>query len=121
MDFWKGMTCAQALIFVAYLLYGCFVYVSYVYHWLVSSVTDAQKAFQGQFTLPLAYQGVAKYGWQTLGNMLSLLSGIIAAGLYGNIGISEDIGATYVYSFLMSLLQRLCTSTLLKTGSTALD
>ena len=28
MDFWKGMTCAQALIFSAYLLYGCFIYVS---------------------------------------------------------------------------------------------
>jgi len=70
MDFWKGMAMAQALIFVAYLLYGCFVY-----------------AFQGQFTLPLAFQGVSKYSWQTVGNVLSLITGIIAAGLYGNIGI----------------------------------
>jgi len=70
MDFWKGMTMAQALIFVAYLMYGCFVY-----------------AFQGQFTLPLAFQGVSKFSWQTLGNVLSLITGIIAAGLYGNIGI----------------------------------
>ncbi|KIJ93769.1 hypothetical protein K443DRAFT_111538 [Laccaria amethystina LaAM-08-1] len=70
MDFWKGMTLAQALIFTAYLLYGAFVY-----------------AFQGQFTLPLAYQGVSKFSWQTVGNVLSLVTGIIAAGLYGNIGI----------------------------------
>lgn len=70
MDFWKGMVMAQALIFSAYLLYGVFVY-----------------AFQGQFTLPLAYQGVSKFAWQTVGNVLSLVTGIIAAGLYGNIGI----------------------------------
>ncbi|KAF8187421.1 transmembrane amino acid transporter protein-domain-containing protein [Pholiota molesta] len=70
MDFWKGMTMAQALIFVAYLLYGCFVY-----------------AFQGQFTLPLAFQGVSKHSWQNLGNVIALITGIIAAGLYGNIGI----------------------------------
>ncbi|KAF9554688.1 hypothetical protein CPC08DRAFT_712698 [Agrocybe pediades] len=70
MDFWKGMTMAQLLIFVAYLLYGAFIY-----------------AFQGQFTLPLAYQGVSRHSWQNLGNVLSLITGIIAAGLYGNIGI----------------------------------
>jgi amino acid permease len=70
MDFWKGMAMAQMLIFTAYLLYGCFVY-----------------AFQGQFTLPLAFQGVSKFAWQTLGNVLALITGIIAAGLYGNIGI----------------------------------
>lgn len=69
-DFWKGMCCAQALIFTAYLLYGVFVY-----------------SFQGQFTLGLAYQGVSKYSWQTVGNVLALITGIIAAGLYGNIGI----------------------------------
>lgn len=70
MDFWKGMCCAQALITVAYLLYGVYVY-----------------SFQGQFTLPLAYLGVSKYSWQTVGNALALITGIIAAGLYGNIGI----------------------------------
>ncbi|KII95622.1 hypothetical protein PLICRDRAFT_121216 [Plicaturopsis crispa FD-325 SS-3] len=69
-DFWKGMVCAQLLIFFAYLLYGVFVY-----------------SFQGQYTLGLAYQGVSKYSWQTVGNVLALITGIIAAGLYGNIGI----------------------------------
>ncbi|KAF8735056.1 hypothetical protein AX14_002816 [Amanita brunnescens Koide BX004] len=70
MDFWKGWAIAQSVIFVVYLLYGCFIY-----------------AYQGQFTLPLAYQGVSKYAWQTVGNVLSLITGLIAAGLYGNIGI----------------------------------
>ncbi|KAG0203013.1 hypothetical protein BGX28_004567 [Mortierella sp. GBA30] len=70
MDFWKGMAMAQSLIFVAYLVYGVFVY-----------------SYQGQFTLPLAYQGVSKYSWQTVGNVMALITGIVAAGLYGNIGI----------------------------------
>ena len=35
----------------------------------------------------VSYQGVSVYGWQTVGNMLAVLSGLIAAGLYGNIGI----------------------------------
>ncbi|KAJ6591491.1 transmembrane amino acid transporter protein-domain-containing protein [Mycena vulgaris] len=70
MDFWKGMVLAQAFVFTAYLVYGVVFYSQ-----------------QGQFTLPLAYQGVSKYAWQTIGNVLALVSGIIAAGLYGNIGI----------------------------------
>jgi len=43
--------------------------------------------FQGQYTLALSYQGVSKYAWQTVGNVLALLTGIIAATLYGNIGL----------------------------------
>ncbi|CAK5267813.1 unnamed protein product [Mycena citricolor] len=70
MDFWKGMVMAQSLIFTAYLIYGAFIYSQ-----------------QGQFVLPLAYQGVSKYAWQTVGNVMSLVTGIIAGGLYGNIGI----------------------------------
>ncbi|KAK2464848.1 hypothetical protein APHAL10511_003147 [Amanita phalloides] len=70
MDFWKGLALAQTVIFVAYMLYGCFVY-----------------GYQGQFTLPLAFQGVSKYSWQTVGNTLFFVTGIIAAGLYGNIGV----------------------------------
>ncbi|KAG5730954.1 N amino acid transport system protein [Termitomyces sp. T112] len=70
MDFWKGMVLAQALIFSAYLLYGAFIY-----------------GFQGQFTIGLAYQGLSIFAWQTVCNALSLVTGLIAAGLYGNIGI----------------------------------
>ena len=35
----------------------------------------------------VSYQGVSAYGWQTVGNVLSLIAALIAAGLYGNIGI----------------------------------
>ena len=40
-------------------------------------------------SLPLrpSYQGVSVYGWQTVGNMITLIAALIAAGLYGNIGI----------------------------------
>lgn len=33
-----------------------------------------------------SYQGVSRYGWQTAGNVITLLAAWIAAGLYGNIG-----------------------------------
>ncbi|KDQ54670.1 hypothetical protein JAAARDRAFT_60621 [Jaapia argillacea MUCL 33604] len=70
MDFWKGMVCSQLLVCTVYVFYGIFVY-----------------AFQGQYTLPLAYQGVSKYAWQTMGNAIAMITGIVAAGLYGNLGI----------------------------------
>lgn len=44
-------------------------------------------SYQGQYVLGIAYQGVSKYAWQTVGNVMGLITGIIAAGLYGNIGI----------------------------------
>lgn len=43
--------------------------------------------YQGQYTFNPSFLGVSNYGWQTAGNILVLLSGLIAAGLYGNIGI----------------------------------
>jgi len=70
MDFWKAMCCAQLLIGIVYMMYGIFVY-----------------SFQGQFTLGIAYQGISRFSWQTACNVFGLLTGIIAAGLYGNIGI----------------------------------
>lgn len=69
-DFLKAMWGAQVFIWIVYLVYGC-----YVYYW------------QGQYAFSVSYQGVSPYGWQTAGNMLGFVSGLIAAGLYGNIGI----------------------------------
>ena len=40
-----------------------------------------------RYSYQISYQGVSPYGWQTAGNMIAVISGIIAAGLYGNIGI----------------------------------
>ena len=63
--------CAQALIASVYMMFGLFVY-----------------SFQGQFTLALAFQGMSIFAWQTVGNVLAVITALIAAGLYGNIGIS---------------------------------
>lgn len=69
-DFWKGMIFAETFIFLCYIIFGLVVY-----------------AYQGQFAFNPAYQGIDPYAWQTVGNILSLLSGLIAACLYGNIGV----------------------------------
>ncbi|KAK4972931.1 hypothetical protein LTR42_006225 [Elasticomyces elasticus] len=72
MDFWKGFICAEIFIYCCYLLMGMIVYSA-----------------QGQFTYPVAYQGIpgSAYSWQTLGNAISFISALIAALLYGNIGV----------------------------------
>ena len=69
-DFIKSVASAQLFIYTIYIVYGC-----YTYYW------------QGQYTYNPSYQGVSTYGWQTVGNSLTLVSGLIAAGLYGNIGV----------------------------------
>ncbi|KAJ4856903.1 transmembrane amino acid transporter protein domain-containing protein [Trichoderma breve] len=69
-DFLKAMWGAQFFIYACYMSYGSFVYF-----------------YQGQYANQLAYQGLSPYAWQTVCNMLAVLSGIIAATLYGNIGI----------------------------------
>lgn len=68
--FWKGMLLAQLFIYFVYLFFGLFVY-----------------SFQGQFTINPAYQGISSYTWQTIANSFGLVSTLIAAILYGNIGI----------------------------------
>jgi hypothetical protein len=42
-------------------------------------------ARQGQFTQSLAYFGVSPYSMQTVGNVIAVITGTIAAALYGNI------------------------------------
>ncbi|KAJ5499086.1 Amino acid transporter transmembrane [Penicillium expansum] len=71
-DFWKGFIIAEIFIYVCYLVSGMVVYSA-----------------QGQFTFNPAYQGIpnSAYNFQTLGNAISFITGIIAALLYGNIGI----------------------------------
>jgi hypothetical protein len=69
-DFLKALAAAQSFIYVCYMIYGLFVY-----------------HYQGQYANVIAYQGIAPYAWQTVGNVLGVVSGLIAAGLYGNIGI----------------------------------
>ncbi|KAM3082750.1 hypothetical protein ACMFMF_002403 [Clarireedia jacksonii] len=69
-DFWKGMICAQLFIYFIYIFYGCFMY-----------------GYQGQYAVNPSFQGISPYAWQTVGNVISFISALIAAGLYGNIGI----------------------------------
>ncbi|EME79751.1 uncharacterized protein MYCFIDRAFT_37637 [Pseudocercospora fijiensis CIRAD86] len=69
-DFLKAMWGAQFFIYTVYMVYGCFIYY-----------------YQGQYSYNPSYQGVSVYGWQTAGNMISLMAALIAAALYGNIGI----------------------------------
>ncbi|KAL8693875.1 MAG: hypothetical protein Q9218_001384 [Villophora microphyllina] len=69
-DFWKGMLFAQSFIFLCYMIFGLLIYSK-----------------QGQFTINPNYQGVSPYAWQTAVNAIALVSTLIAALLYGNIGI----------------------------------
>ncbi|KAK0631085.1 transmembrane amino acid transporter protein-domain-containing protein [Bombardia bombarda] len=69
-DFWKSLLIAQVFIYVVYIFFGIFVY-----------------SYQGQFTFNPIQQGLSPYSWQTATNIISLFSALIAAGLYGNIGM----------------------------------
>lgn len=89
-DFWKGMLCAQVFIFSVYVFFG---------QWLLETMSTGAGSsltsyvglfvysFQGQFTFNPAYQGISSYAWQTTANAFGIVSGLIAALLYGNIGI----------------------------------
>ncbi len=50
-EFVKSFCAAEALVMLVYLVYGCYVY-----------------GLQGQYTLPVAFQGVSSYTWQSIGN-----------------------------------------------------
>lgn len=69
-DFIKAMWGGQLFIYTVYMVYGCFVYY-----------------YQGQYSFNPSYLGVSKFSWQTSANAISLVSALIAAALYGNIGI----------------------------------
>lgn len=81
-DFWKGMISAQALISSVYLVYANVVY-----------------AYQGQYVLGQSYNGIDKYSFQTVCNVLAMLSGTIAAALYGNVAL-KVIYVNTVQTFL---------------------
>lgn len=69
-DFLKGMWGAQLFIYCCYMLYGLFMY-----------------AYQGQYLQTPSYLGISAYALQTAGNSLAIVSALIAATLYGNIGV----------------------------------
>lgn len=69
-EFSKGLLGADTLILVVYLFYGIFVF-----------------CYQGQFTYAVANQGINQYGLQLASNILNILSGMLAAVLYSNVGL----------------------------------
>lgn len=69
-DFLTAMWCAQTFIYVCYLFYGLFMY-----------------GYQGQYVINPSYLGISKYSIQTAGNAFAMASALIAAALYGNIGV----------------------------------
>ncbi|KAH7886718.1 transmembrane amino acid transporter protein-domain-containing protein [Phlebopus sp. FC_14] len=70
MDFLKAMAFAQLFICFVYMFFGLFVY-----------------SYQGQFVINPANQGISLYSLQTATNAISLVAALIAAALYGNIGV----------------------------------
>lgn len=81
-DFLTGMWAAQAFIYICYMFYGLFIY-----------------GYQGQYTINPTYLGISKYSIQTAGNVFAMITAIIAAGLYGNIGVKGTfIQLTLLYS-----------------------
>ncbi|KAI6127222.1 transmembrane amino acid transporter protein-domain-containing protein [Pisolithus sp. B1] len=82
MDFWKAMAVAQLFITIIYMFFGLFVY-----------------SYQGQFVLNIANQGISLYSLQTVANATSLTAGVIAAALYGNIGVKVIYNDVFVELF----------------------
>ncbi|CZR58028.1 related to neutral amino acid permease [Phialocephala subalpina] len=69
-DFWKGVLCADLFIYVVYMFFGIFVY-----------------SYQGQYAYNPVMQGLSPFAWQTACNVMNIVTGLIAAALYSNIGI----------------------------------
>lgn len=69
-DFIKGMWGAQFFIYVCYMLSGLYMY-----------------GFQGQYVQNPSYLGNSPYAWQSVGNVLAMVTALIAAALYGNVGV----------------------------------
>jgi hypothetical protein len=70
LDFWKALLVAETFIYAVYLFFGVFIYT-----------------YQGQYAFNPVMQGLSPYRWQTAANIMNLVTGLIAAGLYGNIGL----------------------------------
>lgn len=81
-DFLKAMWFSQLFIYVVYMFYGLFMY-----------------AYQGQYVINPSYLGISTYGAQTAGNVFAMLSALIAAALYGNIGVKVLYNNVFVEIF----------------------
>jgi hypothetical protein len=69
-DFWMALLFANLFVYLCYMFFGIFIY-----------------SFQGQFVFNPAMQGLSPYGWRTACNVMNIVTGLISASLYSNIGI----------------------------------
>ncbi|CAK7224036.1 hypothetical protein SBRCBS47491_005412 [Sporothrix bragantina] len=81
-DFLTAMWAAQAFIYFWYMFYGLFMY-----------------GYQGQYTVNPSYLGISNYNIQTAGNVFAMISAVIAACLYGNIGLKVMYNNVFVELF----------------------
>jgi len=81
-DFLKGMWAAQLFIYFFYMFYGLFLY-----------------GYQGQYVVNPSYVGIGGYNIQTAGNSFAMASAVIAAALYGNIGVKVLYNNIFVEFF----------------------
>lgn len=87
MDFWKGMVVAQAFILVVYLFFGLFVY-----------------SYLGQYSFVTAYQSITSVKLQNAMNIIVIISFMLAAVLYGNVGLKAAYNGIFVPDFNFPLL-----------------
>lgn len=53
--------------------------------------------FQGQYAVNPSYLGISKYSISTAGNIFAMISAVIAAALYGNIGLKGTFTFTFTW------------------------
>lgn len=59
-----------------------------IYHAGLHIISNAvAKGSSGQYVINPSYLGISQYNFQTAGNVFAMVSALIAAALYGNIGI----------------------------------
>ncbi|KAK8033974.1 hypothetical protein PG991_003372 [Apiospora marii] len=81
-DFLSAMWAAQAFIYFWYMFYGLFVY-----------------GYQGQYSINPSYLGISEYRLQIAANVFAMIAILIAATLYGNIGIKVIYNNIFVELF----------------------
>jgi hypothetical protein len=52
--------------------------------------------YQGQYAINPTYLGIGQYNLQTAGNVFAMLSAVIAAALYGNIGVKGKCNVCFL-------------------------
>lgn len=91
-NFLKAMWSSQGFIYGCYMLYGLFIY-----------------GYQGQYVQNPSYLGISPYNWSTVGNSLAMVTAVIAAALYGNIGLKgKSMCETIIQTFFSFLLCHSC-------------